>query len=292
VIVCPRCAATVGGPQLSCKSCAFVANNGRWFDFEPRDVIDSFFDEVEFDHRFVTERTHYWHRARRELLTSVLESHVPPPSRVLEVGCGCGNTSKAFQSAGYQVWSADLSENALTHASTQGLERLCRVSITDLPFKNEFDAVVSFDVVEHIPDHERCVEQLRDALAPGGTLILTVPAHPSLWSSWDAIQHHVRRFKPSEVRALLEAAGLEVVTVRQFFAALVLPVLAGAVWDRLKANTNDTSVTAEQHRAMKAPPILNQLAYGALAVERHLLNTPLPGVGTSVLAVARRKEGS
>jgi len=286
VIVCPRCANTVGGPELSCGSCDFTADNGRWFDFEPQESIEAFFDEHEFDHRFDVESTHYWFRARRELLLDVLQKHVPPASRLLEVGCGCGYTSKTFEEAGYDMWSADLSENALGYSSKNGVERLCRVSLTDLPFKNEFDAAVAFDVIEHIPDHLRCVEQLRDALRPEGTLIVTVPAHPVLWSSWDEIQHHVRRFRSAELKSLLEEAGLDVLLVRQFFGALVLPLLAVAGWDKLKGGKSGAEQRASEHRTMWAPTFLNALAYRALAVERHLPSTP---VGTSLLAVARRR---
>lgn len=289
MILCPRCANTLEGPRLSCGSCDFTADNGKWFDFEPGESIDSFFDEHEFDHRFVAEPTHYWFRARRELLLDVLQKHVSPRSRVLEVGCGCGYTSKSFSAAGYDMWSADLSENALGYSVQNSLQQLCRVSITDLPFKEEFDAVVSFDVVEHIPDHRRCVEQLRDALVPGGTLIITVPAHPALWGSWDEIQRHVRRFRPSELQTLLEKAELEVVTVRQLFAALVLPALAAAAWDRVRGGHRGGEQRADEHRAMWTPALISQVAYQALAVERRLLNTPFPGVGTSLLAVARRR---
>jgi len=290
VILCPRCTDTVRGPKLSCDSCDFTAHNGSWFDFEPAESIGSFFDEVEFDHRFVVEPTHYWSRARRELLLDVLRKHVSPSSRVLEVGCGCGYMSKSFAAAGYDMWSADLSKNALGYSVQNGLEQLCRVSITNLPFKDEFDAVVSFDVVEHIPDHRGCIEQLRDALVPGGTLIITVPAHPTLWSSWDEIQQHVRRFPPSEIESLVQDAGLEVITVRQFFAALVLPALAAAAWDRLKGSGQGVEQRADQHRAMWTPPLISEVASQALAIERRLLNTPLPGLGTSLLAVARRIE--
>ena len=274
---------------MSCTGCDFTADNGKWFDFEPEESIDSFFDEHEFAHRFVVEPTHYWHRARRELLLGVLQEHVPPTSKVLEVGCGCGYTSKSFEAAGYEMWSADLSENALAYAAKNGLEQLCRASITNLPFKEEFDGVISFDVIEHVPDHGRCVQQLRDALHPGGTLIVTVPAHPALWSSWDEIQHHVRRFRPPELQSLLEEAGLEVVMLRQFFAALVLPLLAAAVWDRLRGRERGAEHLADDHRAMWAPAVIGEVAYRALAVERGLLKTPLPGIGTSLLAVARRR---
>jgi SAM-dependent methyltransferase len=289
VILCPRCANTLDGPKLSCGSCDFTADNGKWFDFQPGESIDSFFDEQEFDHRFVAEPTHYWFRARRELLLDILRKYVSPASRVLEVGCGCGYTSKSFSAAGYDMWSADLSENALGYSVKNGVERLCRVSITDLPFKAEFDAVASFDVVEHIPDHLRAVEQLRDALVPGGTLIITVPAHPALWGSWDEIQHHVRRFRPSQLRSLLEEAELEVITARQFFAALVLPALAAAAWDRLRGVEKRGTQRADEHRAMWTPALISHVAYQALAIERHLLDTPFPGLGTSLLAVARRR---
>lgn len=289
MIVCPRCASPLSGDDLACTKCDFVAHNGKWFEFEPTVSIDSFFDELEFRYRFGAEPSHYWHRARRELLLEVVQQRVAPGSRVLEVGSGCGFLSTSFKAAGYDVWSADLSEAALGFGAQNGLEHLCRASITDLPFEDEFDAVGSFDVVEHIPDHERCVQQLTRALKKDGWMFLTVPAHPALWGSWDRLQHHVRRFRPAEFRQLLEGAGLEVLTLRQFFAALLLPGLAAALWDRVRGGSRREEKQVHDHHAMWSPPFVGWAAYQALAFEKNTIETKLPGVGTSLLAIARKR---
>lgn len=288
VIRCPHCRTALAGKALSCSGCGFNAHNGRWFDFEPEDSADSYFDEVEFRYRFGAEESHYWHRARRYLLLDVVSAFVPPGTRILEVGSGCGYLSSAMAEAGFLVWALDLSETALGYCSRLGLDSLCKASITELPFAEEFDAACAFDVLEHIPDHERGLENLVRAVAPGGLIFITVPAHPHIWGSWDRKQRHVRRYREDDLRLLLEAQGLKVLLLRQFFRALYLPCLMAAMVDRLLGGKRRKDLPINQHHAMWSPPLMSTLAYRFLVAERQDILQPASGLGTSLLAVAQR----
>ena len=77
-----------------------------------------------------------------------------------------------------------------------------------------FDAVVCFNVLEHVADEQGAVAALRDRLRRGGRLLLLVPAHEALRGSIDATVGHLRRYEKRRLRRLLGDAGLEVERLR------------------------------------------------------------------------------
>ena len=77
-------------------------------------------------------------------------------------------------------------------------------SVMDMPFDEAcFDLAVSLDVIEHLEDDLGALRELRRVVAPGGALLVTVPAYQWLWSGHDEINHHHRRYNR---RTLLAAA--------------------------------------------------------------------------------------
>ncbi|MGH9165899.1 MAG: class I SAM-dependent methyltransferase, partial [Acidimicrobiales bacterium] len=75
------------------------------------------------------------------------------------------------------------------------------------------DLVVAMDVLEHLDDDTGALAEWTRVLAPGGTLLVTVPADPDLWSDHDVVVGHRRRYLAVELRALVERAGLDLVTL-------------------------------------------------------------------------------
>jgi SAM-dependent methyltransferase len=77
-----------------------------------------------------------------------------------------------------------------------------------------FDTIVCFNVLEHFTDDEGALRRFRELLAPGGTLVAVVPAHPRLYGTLDRAFGHERRYTRDELRAKVEAAGLRVERLR------------------------------------------------------------------------------
>ena len=68
-------------------------------------------------------------------------------------------------------------------------------SVLEMPFADDsFDLAVSLDVIEHLEDDLGALRELRRVVAPGGALLVTVPAYQWLWSGHDEINHHHRRY--------------------------------------------------------------------------------------------------
>ena len=89
-----------------------------------------------------------------------------------------------------------------------------------MPFGKQFDLVGMFDVLEHIPQERETLAALWNYLAPGGRLLLTVPAHPVLWSYFDEAAQHCRRYSVQDLREKLVEAGFQVEFLSQFMACI------------------------------------------------------------------------
>ena len=163
--------------------------------------------------------------------------------------------------------------------------------IHQLPFAPGFDLIGCFDVLEHLPDDTYVLQHIQTMLAPRGVLVLTVPAHPSLWSSFDEASHHCRRYELRELRARLVSSGYEVEYITHFMAG-IFPL----IWlhRRLKSHgrrsggRDSTRMNDLAQAELRIVPLVNDILAWLLYQEARLVlgRRRLP-VGTSLLAVAR-----
>jgi SAM-dependent methyltransferase len=108
-----------------------------------------------------------------------------------------------------------------------------RASVTRLPFERDtFDAVGFFDVLEHMDDAALSLEEARRVLKRGGALFYTVPAFPLLWSKHDDLVGHVRRYRLTEVRNLVEGCGFRSLWSSMYYGFLLAPALLRKVVNR------------------------------------------------------------
>ena len=104
----------------------------------------------------------------------------------------------------------DISAPALSPLQQRG-GRVVMGPISALPFQDaSFDLVCALDIVEHVDDDERALSELARVCAPGATLLLSTPLHPSRWTSFDDFVGHRRRYEPHELLAKLAANRLVV----------------------------------------------------------------------------------
>jgi len=142
-------------------------------------------------------------------LLQALPGHLPPPQRVLEIGCATGELIAAFpapERVGLDISPANI---AAARARFPEVEFHCG------DFRSAgldgFDAVVMSDVLEHVPDD---VGFLRDAARLGRIVLVNLP----LEDNWlndrraygpDDVSGHLRRYSLADGLALFERAGLE-----------------------------------------------------------------------------------
>ena len=227
-------------------------------------------------------RRHPWWRARARLALAILRSHrILPPAMVLDVGCGWGVNLLALESGGYTAIGLDSSRQILERIDRPN-RRLIEADLTqELPKQRvSADAMLVLDVIEHIDDDRGFLGRIASLLLPGGVAVVSVPARPDLFSEYDRIQGHRRRYLPDSLRAAFVDSGLR---VSQLFwwGAWMVPVL------RRMRSVNQTY--AEYLRLPRWPlPLAMQLLY---ALEQPMAMRGMLVTGTSLFAIAERDEG-
>lgn len=76
------------------------------------------------------------------------------------------------------------------------------------------DFVVSLDVIEHIEHRSVLLNEINWILKPGGKALITVPAHMWLWSNYDVLNHHFRRYSKGELISDIRQSGFEILSIR------------------------------------------------------------------------------
>jgi SAM-dependent methyltransferase len=231
------------------------------------------------------ELRHWWFRGRRQLLVNLLRGVAAAgsgPLRILDYGCGTGGNTSAYGSFG-SVIGIEPDAAAVRLAHKRGGARYCRTSGTDLPFRDgSFDVVLASDVLEHIEHDGKAVSEISRVVRPGGSVIVSVPAHGWLFSQHDTALQHFRRYSKRAVRELLECNRL-VVSRLSYWNTALFPVVC---IQRLLASRRRTD--RPQSDTVMPPALLNEALTGILAVESALASRIALPWGLSLVAVAER----
>lgn len=138
-------------------------------------------------------------------------------TRILEVGCGCGDLLHVLERRGYTGQGIDISADAIAVASAGFSTNRIKVACgTPGDLKERFDIVIASEVMEHYQDDVFFLLQLRERLRDGGQVLLTVPAHMKEWGPNDDFCGHVRRYERKELYAALQAAGFDDVVIYSY----------------------------------------------------------------------------
>jgi SAM-dependent methyltransferase len=230
------------------------------------------------------EDRHWWYRGRRTVLDGVIAGlGLPAEPRILDAGCGSGRFMVELAKLG-TVTGVELSDTSVSLARQRQLGEVVEGSVLEMPFpENSFDLAVSLDVIEHLEDDLAALRELRRTVAPGGALLVTVPAYQWLWSGHDEINHHHRRYTRRSLQRVAEQAGWHQVRTT-YFNSLLLPVaILLRVLDRFNTKTTESSLDL-----WIPPEPLNWLLERPLALEAALITRGgrIPA-GLSLLAVFR-----
>lgn len=254
----------------------------------------------QFAPLFAAEDRHFWFRSRNRCIAAALRAlpDLAAIRAVLEVGCGTGvvlaELARVFP-AGHVV-GMDLFAEGLAFARKRFPGTLIQGDVFRHEFAQSFDLIGAFDVIEHLDDDAGLLQRLGQQLRPGGYLVVTVPGHPGLWSYFDEVAHHRRRYTRPELERKLAAAGFEPVYLTWFMSALFLPMwlkrrlVGGRLRPLAQASAGARQMAVESD--LKINPVANWLLETALRPEAVLIRRGLRlPLGTSLLAIARRPAG-
>jgi SAM-dependent methyltransferase len=198
-------------------------------------------------------------------------------ARVLDVGCGNGLFFPVLEQIG-DVTGIE-TDLALLDADAPERARIRSEPLGPAYAGLQFELITALDVLEHMRDDRAAFAHMVELLAPGGYLVLTVPAHMSLWDRHDELNHHYRRYSRASLQALIGDA-LETRELRYLFQATFAPKYLLARLNRRRARVIEQQTLP--------PRWLNRALTQAFDLEERLLRRVRPGFGTSLLAVLHK----
>jgi SAM-dependent methyltransferase len=237
-------------------------------------------ERAVFDRMAELDSRHWWFVARRRILADMIEREIPLPSdaSILEIGCGTGHNFEMLGRFGH-VDAIEVDDGARALSSARLGREVGSAPLPELPGipDESYHLIALLDVLEHIEEDRASLASIKHKLAPGGRILLTVPANQWMWSAHDAAHHHHRRYSKAGLRRVIEAAELKV-ELLSYFNSLLFPLAAGArIAGKLRGK-------AESDDAMPPAPV-NKMLEIVFGLERHMLGrVPLPA-GVSLVAI-------
>jgi SAM-dependent methyltransferase len=285
---CPKCDARIA-LQPACPVCGFEPSVIAGFSAYAPDLARSApgFDPAYYQTLAELEAGNFWFIARNELITWAFSKFFSNTHSYLEIGCGTGFVLAGISAAFPEltIHGSEIFVEGLGFAARRvPRARLFQMDACTIPFEDSYDVIGAFDVLEHIEDDRRVLDQIRRALKPGGGLILTVPQHPWLWSVQDKIAHHVRRYAQDELQEKIESSGFDILWTSSF-VSLLLPAMALSRALR-RTQTREVDPLSE----FRIPRWMNSTFLQIMRVEIALLRSGLKfPIGGSRILIARRK---
>jgi SAM-dependent methyltransferase len=240
-------------------------------------------ERIVYDRMAELDSRHWWYRARRDILATLIERKLKLPTapRILEIGCGTGHNLEMLQRFG----TADGIEIDPA-ARALAAERLGR-PIGDSPLPaltgvadGAYDLVAILDVLEHVEEDKAALESIARKLKPGGRILITVPAHPWMWSAHDVVNHHKRRYTRKTLRAVVAEAGLKLELLSWFNSLLFPLAVAARIAGRLTGKEDSDDALP--------PSAVNRLFEAVFGLERYAVGRlPLPP-GVSLVAIVSK----
>jgi SAM-dependent methyltransferase len=237
-------------------------------------------DRIVYDRMAELDGRHWWYRARREILSDLIarKLNLPADSRILEIGCGTGHNLEMLQRFG-RADGIEIDDAARAIAAARLGRPIGEAPLPALTGVEDgaYDLVAILDVLEHVEEDEAALASIASKLRPGGRVLITVPAHPWMWSAHDAVNHHKRRYTRKTLKAVIARAGLRI-ELLSWFNSLLFPLAAAA---RLAGR-----VTGKEDSDDKMPPrLVNSLFETIFGLERYAVGRlPLPP-GVSLVAI-------
>jgi 2-polyprenyl-3-methyl-5-hydroxy-6-metoxy-1,4-benzoquinol methylase len=233
---------------------------------------------------FESQEHHWWFTTKRKIVVDHIDRALDPKpnTKILDIGCGSGLMIRALEKYG-SVYGIDASEQCLEFCRKLGSANLCRGEFPDLvPYMpNTFGLITALDVIEHIEDDQGSLSKIFDLLEAEGLLLLTVPAFNFMWTSFDEVNDHKRRYSKGELRRKLIEAGFVIESI-SYYNSLLFPIaFVGRMYSKLFGTQSTSDVVPPM-------PIVNWIFSKIFGLERaYLRNFGFP-VGLSLIAVARR----
>lgn len=201
---------------VQCQNCGF----GMLRNYPTLDEVKTIYRKAYFDHNKISE-----FRSDAQKKFKFVQNYLPKKAKILDFGCGTGDFIGICKESHHDVYGYDISAYAAALVSKRHhiLVNSGRLR-EDLFGKDFFDAIVSFDVIEHAPNFKEILKLFHNWLKPDGVLFLTTPNIESWeitilrsrWYGFTKVPDHINYFSPRSIKLALKEAGLAVSEIKRW----------------------------------------------------------------------------
>jgi len=233
------------------------------------------------------EENNFWFKVRNRILIGLIKKYSGRSGnkKLLEIGCGTGYVLSGLSaSTDFQLSGSDIHVEGLKYAKERiPSAEFIQMDATEMPFKDEFDAIGAFDVIEHISEDELALQNIHRSLRKNGLLYISVPQYMFMWSFIDELSFHKRRYSKAELKQKVAVAGFKIEYCGSFVFTLFPLMLASRFL--LQRKKDKTSGNVE----FRMNGFLNKALESVLSLDEFLIKRgiSLP-FGGSLILVARK----
>lgn len=234
---------------------------------------------------------HFWFKYRNDILASIIRSRFRSKTKlkILDVGCGEGNTIRSLAKVNpdFIIVGCDIFVEGMELSNVK-LPLFQGDVSDDLFVEEQFDVILLLDVIEHVPDDQKLLQAAHKLLKKNGLLIVMVPAGMYLWSKFDIISGHYRRYTDETLKKSISKSKFNVNYLR-YFMSLILPVyLIRALIYRKKAQIDSNTI---QKQNLKLNWFVNTTLLKLCQIEYFFIKTKVqPFLGASLLAICTKEK--
>jgi SAM-dependent methyltransferase len=234
---------------------------------------------------FKIQKKHWWFVTKKDIVLDTIARHQSKCSdtKVLDIGCGSGLMLGALENVG-ETFGMDMSDEAISFSKEIFSGRVEKGFLPDqIPYPEDFFTLITaLDVIEHIDEDVDALKALRSCLTAHGKAIITVPAYMFLWSAFDDMNEHKRRYTLGDLDAKLVRAGFEIEKITYFNTILFPIVFIVRMLNNVLKRNGESDVDMPNRS-------LNFILQKIFSVEKYLLRFINLPFGVSLLAVVRKK---
>ena len=229
------------------------------------------------------EDTHWWFKARRKIILSVLQRFSPKDyQHLVEIGCGTGGNLKFLGQYYKHILGVDISPYAVEFAKERVVGDILQGDFTEVlqSHWDELDTILLADVIEHIEDDHKFLHNIINSMKANTFLLITAPAHMSLWSPHDVALGHKRRYTIDTFQELWNHQPVETLFLTPI-NCLLCPLIFLARWLQKDSNSGESDL--KQHNR-----ISNRILYFVFGIEQFWLKYFTLPWGCSYLALLKK----
>lgn len=237
----------------------------------------------------------FWVSARTELLLYLVNKYAPGchPVKFFELGCATGDfvgqlaNQPRFECIGSEIYLQGLAFAKEKFPAVKFIQ--LDATAPEIPYKEHFDLVGAFDVLEHIENDTCAITNINKLLKKDGKFIVLVPQYKFMWSKLDELVSHKRRYSKKEMFTKLRDDGFEIEFSSSFVFALFPFMLASRMFAKIFDRRTESDEDALK-RNVEFPKWVNAIFSAISKLDIYLirLGIALPFGGTLVVVARKR----